>query len=35
MIDFLYTHKPLLKTSNYHESCDIVSQMDERVNWKL
>lgn len=23
MIDFLYTHKPLLKTSNYHESCDI------------
>lgn len=21
MIDFLYTRKPLIKTSNYHESC--------------
>lgn len=27
MIDFLYTRKPLIKTSNYHESCDIVSEL--------
>lgn len=30
MIDFLYTHKPLIKTSNYHQSCDIVSEVDEQ-----
>lgn len=33
MIDFLYTRKPLIKTSNDHESCDIGSELDERV-WK-
>lgn len=32
MTDFLYTHKPLIKTSNYHKSCDAVSELDERVN---
>lgn len=32
MIDFLYTRKPLIKTSNYHKSCHSVSELDEQVD---
>lgn len=35
MIDFLYTRKPLIKTSNYHKSCDLVPELDGRVNCEV